>query len=53
MNKQYLENYATLIIEMGVQIRPGQKLLITADVRDHEFVELEPCQSEDIGISAR
>lgn len=40
MNKQYLENYATLIIEMGVQIRPGQKLLITADVRDHEFVEM-------------
>lgn len=40
MNRQYLENYATLIIEMGVQIRPGQKLLIAADVRDHEFVEM-------------
>ncbi|WP_459129980.1 aminopeptidase [Guggenheimella bovis] len=35
--KNYLKNYASILIEMGVQTHPGQILTINIDPRDHEF----------------
>lgn len=39
MNKQYLENYARIIVDMGIHVHPGQTLHISADVNDAAFVE--------------
>lgn len=39
MNKKHLENYANIIIDMGIHVHEGQTLHISADVNDAAFVE--------------
>lgn len=38
--KQKLENYALLAVKIGVNIQPGQKLVINADIASAELVRL-------------
>lgn len=39
MNQQHLENYAKIIIDMGIHVQPGQTIHISADVNDAAFAE--------------
>lgn len=38
--KQKLENYALLAVKIGVNIQPGQTLVVNADIVSAEFVRL-------------
>ncbi len=40
VSKEVLRKYARLAVVMGVNVRKGQLVVITADVRDYEFVNL-------------
>ena len=40
VNENVLRKYAQLAVKMGVNVQKGQLLVIKADVRDHEFVNL-------------
>lgn len=40
MNRQYLQDYARLIVNVGVSVSPDQIVVITAPVETHEFVEM-------------
>jgi len=40
VNEKVLRKYAELAVKMGVNVQKGQLLVITADVRDHEFVNM-------------
>ena len=39
MNTQHVENYAKIIIDMGIHVHPGQTIHISADVHDAAFAE--------------
>lgn len=39
MNQQHLDNYAKIIVDMGIHVHPGQTIHISADVNDAAFVE--------------
>lgn len=39
MNKQHLENYAAIIIDMGIHVHPGQTIHLSANVEDAPFAE--------------
>lgn len=40
VSKNVLRKYAELAVKMGVNVQKGQPLVITADVRDYEFVNM-------------
>ena len=40
MNKRRLENYAKLIVKKGINLKPGQDVVIRADLDRPEFVKL-------------
>ncbi|MDD6468259.1 MAG: aminopeptidase [Erysipelotrichaceae bacterium] len=40
VSENQLRKYAKLAVKMGVNVQKGQLLVISADVRDHEFVAL-------------
>ncbi len=40
ISEELLRKYARLAVRKGVNVQPGQLLVITADVRDHHFAEL-------------
>ena len=39
MNEELLRKYARLAVRSGVNVQPGQLLIINAPVKDHQFVE--------------
>ena len=39
MNENILKKYARLAIYSGINVQPGQLLIINANVRDYQFVE--------------
>jgi len=47
--QQKLENYAELAIKIGVGLKPGQRLLIGADVENAELVRLVAQKAYDAG----
>ena len=40
VNEKVLRKYAELAVKMGVNVQKGQMLVITSDVKNHEFVNL-------------
>lgn len=40
ITEKVLRKYAELAVKMGVNVKKGQLMIISADVRDHEFVNL-------------
>lgn len=40
MDRKKLRDYARLIVKMGVNVRPGQIVVVTSPVENHEMVEL-------------
>ena len=51
MNKEILKKYARLAVRTGVNVQPGQLLVIRASVKDSEFIEY--CVEEAYKAGAR
>ena len=51
INKEMLTEYARLLVEVGVNIRKGQRLLINAPVDCAEFVRLCATAAYDAGCA--
>jgi aminopeptidase len=49
--EQKLENYALLAVKIGVNIQPGQKLVINADIASAELVRLVVRKAYEAGAS--
>lgn len=52
MKEQQLISYANVILQVGLNIRPGQKLLIQADVAAQNFVHLITKEAYALGAGA-
>lgn len=48
--KQKLENYALLAVKIGVNVQPGQTLVVNADIASSELVRLVVRKAYEVGV---